>query len=79
MVHLRIFTDGATPIWSIIELQGDIILPEDWQEHDVVELGTLLLSPQVGVPSECAILYAHTLQLDFVVPRQLRLQLRSDD
>ncbi len=51
MVHLRILTDGATPIWSIIELQGDIMLPDDWQEQDVVELGTLLLSPQVGVPS----------------------------
>lgn len=27
------------------------MLPDDWQEQDVVELGTLLLSPQVGVPS----------------------------
>mmetsp|Transcript_1336 Transcript_1336/g.3994 ORF Transcript_1336/g.3994 Transcript_1336/m.3994 type:complete len:120 (+) Transcript_1336:311-670(+) len=46
MVCLKISTDGATPIWSIIEMQGDIVLPEDWQDQDFIELGTLSLSPE---------------------------------
>lgn len=51
MVCLKISTDGATPIWSIIEMQGDIVLPEDWQDQDFIELGTLSLSPEVHFPS----------------------------
>ncbi len=50
MVCLAITTGAETPVWSIIELQGDVVLPEDWQDQDYVELGILSLSPQVQAP-----------------------------
>lgn len=46
MVCLKLSADAKTPEWSLIELQGNIILPQDWEEETVVDLGTLKLSPE---------------------------------
>lgn len=47
MVCLKLSVESNTPEWSLIELQGTVILPEDWEEQSVVDLGTLTVSPEV--------------------------------
>lgn len=46
MLCLKLSADKDTPEWSLVELQGNIALPQDWEEQTVVDLGNLTLSPE---------------------------------